>query len=398
MRSYESVCDYLDNAQPSDPVVCHRPFTAARAARWFLERFPGDVLYAVKANPSPLIIQALYDAGIRHFDVSSPAEVELVRSLFSDVRIYCMNPVKHPAHIEAMYFQHGVRDFALDTQLELDKIVTVTGGADDLNLHVRIAVDNSRSRLPLASKYGVPAAEAAGFLVAARLRAHRLGICFHVGSQAMQTAAYTRAIERANRLIRRSGVIIDSLDVGGGFPAAYPGLTPPPMADFVQEIGRAFEASLTGMNCSLLCEPGRALVAESSSLLVNVTLRKGSSLYINDGAYGALFDAAHINFPYPVRAIRDGQLHNSHNQLPFQFYGPTCDSIDFIPGPFVLPADMRAGDYLEIGQLGAYGDAMRTSFNGFGRRQEIVVRDEPMMSLLGVDEDARVAAQLQAGD
>jgi ornithine decarboxylase len=380
MEHFESVCDYLKGARPSDPVICHRPHAAARSAKWFQTNFPGDVLYAVKANSSPVILRSLYEAGISRFDVSSPAEIELL-SGYSDATLYCMNPVKHPEHIRSAYFSFGVRNFALDTLEELEKLSAATNHAKDLNLYVRLSVNNTGARLPLDSKYGVSAKEAPRLLMAARLRSEFLGICFHVGSQSMDPKAFGVAIELANSIIRKSGVILDALDVGGGFPAAYPGLFPPPMASYVREIDRAFNASLTSETCNLLCEPGRSLVAESASLLVNVTLRKGDCLYVNDGAYGTLFDAAHIDFRYPVRAIREGQRVDNYQVVPFHLFGPTCDSIDYMPGPFLLPADIRAGDYIEIGQLGAYGDVMRTNFNGFGKRQEIVVSDEPMLSL-----------------
>lgn len=380
MESFKSVCDHLKNCQPVNPVLCHRPHAATRAARWFLAQFPGDVLYAVKANPAPVILDALYAAGIRHFDVASLAEVERVCH-YPDVRLYCMNTVKHPEHIRRMYFDFGLRDFSLDCRQELDKILAATGGAKDLRLHVRIAVDNSTSCLPLSHKFGAPADEAADLLLFARTHAEELGVSFHVGSQAMNPLAYASAIGRANRLIRKTGVIIDSLDVGGGFPAAYPGLTPAPLGQYVQVIADAFDETLTSYTCRLLCEPGRALVAESASMLVGVTLRKGNWLYLNDGAYGSLFDAAHADFPYPVRAIRGGRELQAEYDTPFSFYGPTCDSIDAIAGPYHLPASMQAGDYIEFGQLGAYGDAMRTDFNGFGDRDEIIVTDEPMLSL-----------------
>ncbi len=184
-------------------------------------------------------------------------------------------------------------------------------------------------------------------------------------------------------MIRSAGVIVESLDVGGGFPAAYPGIVPAPLDEYMRVISAAWENSLTSETCTLYCEPGRALVAESASVLVNVTLRKGAHLYINDGAYGTLFDAAHFGFPYPTRAWRGGHSHTGEAEIGFSLFGPTCDSIDFMPGPFPLPTDMRAGDYIEIGQLGAYGDALRSNFNGFGGRVEIMVDDPPLMSLFG---------------
>lgn len=382
MRRFESAGDYLSSESPRDPVICHRPQAAAIAARWFRNQFPGDVLYAVKANPSPVIVDALYHAGIRHFDVTSPPEIELLRQ-YPGACLYYMNPVKHPAHIRAAYFEHGIRDFALDTEDELDKIVAATGAASDLGLHVRLDVDNSRSRMPLEHKFGVPAELAPGLLVATRLKADRLGVCFHVGSQAMDPHSYARAIDRANRMIRRAGVIVESLDVGGGFPAAYPGIAPASLDEYMRVISAAWENSLTSQTCTLCCEPGRALVAESASVLVHVTLRKGAHLYINDGAYGTLFDAAHFGFPYPARALRGGRVHAGDAEIGFGLFGPTCDSIDYMPGPFPLPADMQAGDYIEIGQLGAYGDALRSNFNGYGSRAEIVVDDPPLISLFG---------------
>jgi len=385
VETFKSVCDHLRSGLPDSPVLCHRPHAATRSARWFLERFPGDVLYAIKANASPLILDALYGAGIRHFDVASLAEIQLVHH-YGDVRLYCMNTAKHPAHIRRMYFEFGVRDFALDCQDELDKILAATNGARDLRLHVRIAVDNRASALPLSHKFGADAEEAGPLMLAARTHSEELGICFHVGSQSMNPLAYASAITRANNLIRKSGVLIDSLDVGGGFPSVYPGMQPRPLEEYIRVIEDAFEETLTSYTCRLLCEPGRALAAESASLLVAVTLRKGHWLYLNDGAYGSLFDAAHVDFKYPVRAVRNGRWLRGTYDTPFSFYGPTCDSIDAIKGPYHLPAGIRAGDYIEFGQMGAYGDGMRTDFNGFGRREQIIVTDEPMMSMFAGDQ------------
>ncbi len=390
MENFESVCDYLKISTPVNPVVCHRPHAAARSARWFLKNFPGDVLYAVKANPSPLILETLYQAGVRHFDIASLRELQLVHH-FPGARFYCMNTVKHPEHIRRMYAEFGVRDFALDCLDELDKILAMTNAARDLRLHVRIAVDNSASELPLDHKFGARPGEVDELLIRARTVAAQLGICFHVGSQSMDPAAYAHAIERANRLISRTGVILDSLDVGGGFPAAYPGLQPPQLDSYVSAISDAFDESLTSETCRLKCEPGRALVAESASMLVNVTLRKQGWLYLNDGAYGSLFDAAHVDFPFPVKAWRQGQPLSLRQMADFRFYGPTCDSMDAIHRPYSLPAAIMAGDYIEFGQLGAYGDTMRTQFNGLGDRDEVVVRDEPMLSLFTAPAGRRLA-------
>ncbi|WP_138379084.1 type III PLP-dependent enzyme [Luteithermobacter gelatinilyticus] len=379
MDYFTSVDGLLAERLPTDPVFCFRPHAARRAAEWFLNHFQGDVLYAVKANPEPVVLEALYAAGIRHFDVASPKELALV-ARFRDARFYNMNPVKHPRHIAESYFEYGVRDFAVDCLDELEKIKRMTGNARDLNIYVRLALANHSSMLPLEHKFGVPMDQAAELLVAARLASAKLGVCFHVGSQTMDPEAYRAAIHQANQAIIQAGVVVDYLDVGGGFPSAYPGMEAPPLEQYMATIHHAFEESMTSENARLLCEPGRALCAEAASLLVSVTLRKDNRLYITEGAYGALFDAAHLRFPFPVRMIRPtGEA--SRRMTAFMFYGPTCDSIDTISGPFLLPEDIGEGDYIEIGMLGAYGKNLRTAFNGFHDGEDVIVGDEPLQSM-----------------
>jgi ornithine decarboxylase len=156
-------------------------------------------------------------------------------------------------------------------------------------------------------------------------------------------------------------------------------MEPPALENYFVVIHEAFEKLPISYSAELWCEPGRALCAEYASVLVRVEKRRGDELYINDGAYGALFDAAHIGWRYPVRLVRDGEP--KVRPLDFSFYGPTCDDLDHMTGPFSLPGDVGPGDYIEVGMLGAYGCAMRTQFNGFGANRAEVVDDEPMASL-----------------
>jgi ornithine decarboxylase len=292
-----------------------------------------------------------------------------------------MHPVKAEEAIEEAYFTHGVRTFSLDTMDELEKIVRATRGATDLNLCVRIRVSSDHSKLSLASKFGVETGEVKDLLMAARQAADALGICFHVGSQAMTPAAYAEAMTRVRAAIVEAAVTVDIVDVGGGFPSSYPGMEPPPLEAYFEVIHKAFESLPISYSAELWCEPGRALCAEYASVLVRVEKRRGDELYINDGAYGALFDAAHIGWRFPVKLVRDEA--SDAKDLAFSFYGPTCDDLDHMAGPFMLPADVQAGDYIEIGMLGAYGCAMRTGFNGFGSDLREIVEDEPMASLYG---------------
>ena len=368
---------------PDEPIILNRPHAAARAARFFVEKFPGKSLYAVKANPSPDLVQILWDNGVTHYDVASIAEVRLVRATLPDATLCFMHPVKAPSAIREAYRQHGVKTFSLDSVEELGKIVDACRDdagepAQDLRLCIRLRVSSEYSELSLASKFGCDLTEAPALLQEARQHADWLGLCFHVGSQAMTPFAYVQALERVRIAIGEASVVIDMIDVGGGFPSVYPGMEPPPLEDYFQIIHQNFYNLPIAYNAELWCEPGRALCAEYSSLIVKVEKRRGDELYINDGAYGALFDAAHVDWKFPVRALEDDLI---KPEMDFAFYGPTCDDADYMQGPFVLPEDIQAGDYIEIGMLGAYGAAMKTDFNGFGAAERIVVQDEPMASL-----------------
>ncbi|MBY0282997.1 MAG: type III PLP-dependent enzyme [Sphingomonas sp.] len=365
--------------RPVQPVTLVRPHAAARAARFFVEKFPGRSMYAVKANPSPDLLKVLWESGITHYDVASIGEVRLVAETLPDATLCFMHPVKAPEAIAEAYHTHGVRVFSLDSLEELTKIMDATDDATDLTLCVRLRVSSEHSKLSLASKFGAAPGETKELLFAARQAADALGICFHVGSQAMTPEAYANAIERVRAAIVEAGVTVDVVDVGGGFPSSYPGMEPPPLERYFATIHRAFESLPISYSAELWAEPGRALCAEYSSLIVRVERRRGDELYINDGAYGALFDAAHLGWQFPVRLLREPD--SNARDMDFSFYGPTCDDMDHMAGPFPLPADTRAGDYIEIGMLGAYGAAMRTGFNGFTNGETVIVDDEPMVSL-----------------
>ena len=360
----------------------------AVAARWFQDKFQGDVFYAVKANPSPWVIETLVKSGVNSFDVASVPEIDLVARFAPGARMAFMHPVKSRKAIAEAYHRYGVKTFSFDTHEELHKILEATDGANDLTLIVRLAVTAEGASYSLSGKFGVDPHEAPSLLIAARRATQgKMGVSFHVGSQCMRPTAYQAAMAQANRAIVRAGVMVDIVDVGGGFPSVYPGMVPPDMADYADSIHRGFADMSVHEGAELWCEPGRALVAEASSILTKVELRKGDALYLNDGSYGSLFDAAHVKWPFPVKLYRgEGEeAHEVEGPLkPFRFYGPTCDSLDHMPGPFWLPEDIREGDYVEIGMLGAYGVAMNTRFNGFGDAETAIVGDAPMASMFGL--------------
>jgi ornithine decarboxylase len=369
--------------RPEAPVYCVRPRTLRQTAARFVRGFYGDVLYAVKCNPEPAVLRALWQGGVRHFDCASPGEIHLVRELFPTAHIHYMHPIKAPAAIHTAHARFRVMDFSLDSLEELDKIVAETGGAQDVGAYVRLALPKGDALYDLSGKFGAPPALAVEILRRARPQVRRLGICFHVGSQCMDPAAYERGLEISGEVIAAAGVRVDGIDVGGGFPVSYPDVTPPPLGRFFAAIERGFRALGLPKEATLWCEPGRALAAPGASLVIRVEARRGEILHVNDGVYGCLSDAGVPRWRFPVRLIRPEGEAPSRELAPFSFYGPTCDSADFMNGPFMLPADVQAGDWIEVGQTGAYGACLRTGFNGFDRMLVTEVADRPLLETPG---------------
>jgi ornithine decarboxylase len=388
MDSVLSTLELVRRHAPEDPVAIARPQQVGVAARYFLDRFPGQIFYAVKANPAPWALDALWEAGVRAFDVASDAEVRLIAERFPEAKMAFMHPVKSRGAIRRAYANYGVKTFAIDTIDELEKVLEETGQAKDLHLVVRLAAPSDYAQHKLDKKFGAEGDEAVELMRAVRAKADEMGVSFHVGSQCMRPEAYRVAMEMAGDLIRRAGVFVDIVDVGGGFPSIYEDGAPPPLAEYMAVIKQAFEDMPVLENAELWAEPGRSLVAEGGSHLVKVELRKGDTLYVNDGSYGALFDAAHCGVKFPVRLVR-GEGEASETLRAFDLYGPTCDSIDHMKGPFLLPEDIREGDYIEIGMTGAYGAALATSFNGFGQAETVVAHDAPMATMYA-EQPARV--------
>ncbi|OYQ37635.1 decarboxylase [Niveispirillum lacus] len=381
-----SVDQMVVRLEPAEPMHCIRPATLRATAGRFIDLFGkatggmGDVLYAVKCNPDPAFLRALYNGGIRHFDCASPAEIRVVRQMFADAQIHYMHPVKNRAAIAKAYNDYAVRDFSLDSVEELEKILAVTSNAPDLGLFIRLAMPKGKAAYDLSGKFGAQFDEAVTLLRRARTVGGRVGLCFHVGSQMLEPAAYGRALALAGQVMEAAGVAIDVLDVGGGFPVAYPDMDPPDLTLYMDEIAKGIAALNLPSSTRIWCEPGRALVAASGSVVVQVERRRGTDeLFINDGVYGSLSDAGVPGFLFPCRLIRrsDAPL------APFSFWGPTCDSADRMKGPFLLPADVQEGDWIEIGQLGAYGATLRTEFNGFDQAHLVEVADGPLLETAG---------------
>ena len=380
MQKFKSVDELINQLKPTEPVYCIRRNSIRLASKFFQNKFPGKILYAVKTNPHPVVLQTLLDSGIKHYDVASIKEIETIKNLNPEVECSYMHTVKSREDIKEAYFKYNIKTFALDTKDELIKIIESTNNAKDLRLFVRVSVSNEHAEIDLSKKFGAITSEAAGLLRLGKQYAYKLGLSFHVGSQCMHPISYAKGISEIGNIIKRTKIVPDIINVGGGFPTIYPDLVPQSMQSYFDEISKGLKNLKLQKLPEIICEPGRSLVAESGSTIVRVNLRKKQKLYINDGTYGTLFDAGTPNIVYPSRVIKNGRV-ISKKLTSFDFYGPTCDSMDYMKGPFILPNNIKENDYIELGQLGAYGLTFRTQFNGFYSDQIFEVEDDPIMTM-----------------
>ena len=388
MQKFNSVDELVNTIRPVDPIYCIRPNSIKLACSWFKSNFPGKILYAVKTNPNEKVIKHIGECGINRFDIASINEIKLIKKIFPKAHAYYMNTVKSRENIKDAYFNYNIRDFALDTKEEFQKIIEATNNAKDLTLYIRVSVSNEHAEIDLSQKFGALPNEALGLLRLAKAHAAKVGLSFHVGSQCMHQISYAKGIRELGNIIKKTKIIPDFINVGGGFPSIYPDLNPQPLENYLSEIKKTFSNLKLESNPELMCEPGRALVAESGSTIVRIVLRKKQKLYINDGTYGSLFDAGVPNFILPTRMISNGRI-TSKKLTSYSLYGPTCDSIDYMKGPFVLPNNLKEGDYIEVGQLGAYSLTFRTKFNGFYSDKIFEVKDKPIMSMYEKDSSSR---------
>ncbi len=384
MQKFTSVENLVNQLKPDKPVYCIRKKSILSASKFFQKKFPGRILYAVKTNPHSEVIKTLVKSGISEFDVASISEIKSVRKFSQSAKCSFMHTVKSREDVQEAYFKYGVKTFALDTKEELIKIIESTKNAKDLEIFVRVAVSNEHAEIDLSKKFGAMNNEASGLLRLAKQYANKIGLSFHVGSQCMHPISYTKGIAEIGNIIKKTKIVPDYINVGGGFPTIYPDLIPQSLDNYFQEIKMSLHNLKLNNLPEIICEPGRALVAESGSTIVRVNLRKKQKLYINDGTYGTLFDAGTPNIVFPSKLIKESSNKIISKKLTaFDFYGPTCDSMDYMKGPFVLPNNIKENDYIELGQLGAYGLTFRTEFNGFFSDEIYEVEDNPIISLYG---------------
>ncbi len=380
MQKFKSVDELVNQLKPTEPVYCIRRDSINIASKFFQNKFPGKILYAVKTNPHPLVLKTIVESGINDFDIASIKEVEAIRSVSPDAKCSYMHTVKSKESINEAYFKYNIKTFSIDTKDELIKILNSTNQAKDLELFVRVAVSNEHAEIDLSKKFGAQTSEAIGLYRLTKQYAKKIGLSFHVGSQCMHPISYSKGINEIKYIIKKTKIVPDVINIGGGFPTIYPDLVPQSLDSYFEEIKNSLNKLKLEKKPEIICEPGRAIVAESGSTVVRVNLRKKQKLYINDGTYGTLFDAGVPNIVYPSRIITSGRI-ISKKLTSFDFYGPTCDSMDYMKGPFILPNNIKEGDYIELGQLGAYGLTFRTQFNGYYSDSVYEVCDDPIMTM-----------------
>ena len=360
---FSNVAEMLAKLRPVDPVYCVYPHVYRETAEQFLSGFPGRVLYAIKANNDPKVLRALFAAGIQHVDCASLQEIMDVREVSESAVCYFMNPVRLRGAARSAQQDFGVKHFVVDHAAGLELLLGEIDPAGTV-IFVRLAVHHDSAMVDLSRKFGATAEETRALLQAVADCGAEPALAFNVGSNVMSPDAYVHAIETAIDLLEHMPFKLRLIDIGGGYAKSYPGFDAPRIDDYFAAIIKAAKFSLAERG-ELMAEPGRALAAPGLSAVVEVLLRKEDRLFINDGLYGAFWDlgyGAHDRFA--ARAYHDAKPLNGDEQ-PFHLLGPTCDSGDHLPGLVNLPSDIRVGDYIEFGSIGAYSLSGRTDFNGF---------------------------------
>jgi ornithine decarboxylase len=363
--------------RPDRPVYGFRPSVLTQDTRAFLDAFRGQTAYAVKTNGEDMVLKTISEAGVKAFDVASPAEFAAARLADPAAAQFYMHPVKAQSDIRLALETYGIRHMAVDHEDEIAKILRIVRAMDldpaDITLFVRIAT-KGHAAYELSKKFGAAAKHAVELVERIDRIGFRCGIAFHVGSQVEDLSTYERALASAAWVRGRAAADIAALDIGGGFPARYghdPKRKAPPPVPAVGELVRDIQTEIDEWGLDdlpLIAEPGRVIVARSLSVIVRVLLKKGQRIYINDGIWSSLSDAWTGKMTLPARLIPDPARRRrgaSTKLTPFRVCGATCDSVDILSRPFWLPEHVDTGDWIEIGHIGAYSLSLRTRFNGF---------------------------------
>lgn len=374
-RAFDNTAELIAAEEPDYPSFLFSERLLRTAAKTFASGFDGLVTYAVKANPSDHIIAILADEGLKAFDVASVNEMELVRRHAPNAALHYNNPIRSKREISMAWNTYKVRSYSIDNAAELEQIASIVQPSTDVEITVRFKAGKARKSYDFGTKFGIDEPGAVALVKQAADMGYTPSLCFHVGSQCEDVYAYDRHVAAAGRIATKAGITLKRLNVGGGFPATYPSSSAPPLARYFDVIRKAVAKTFGDTPPELIVEPGRAMVTPCTSLLLRVKhQRSGRSVYLNDGAYGALMEVKFMPIVPPVRVWRGDEVQHGPTS-PFTIFGPTCDSYDSLPQLFDLPTDIAEDDWIEFGLMGAYTQASVTAFNGFSDRLQFSVDD-----------------------
>lgn len=362
--------DYLRAVGPNDPVLFMSPAILQAQAKRFIKGFPGLVTYAVKSNPEEAVVTNLAAAGITGFDVASPEEIALIRRLVPDAVLHYNNPVR-ARHEIVFAVGRDVASYSVDSLSELDKLfaqvpVTRANGAT-VEITARYKLPVAGAAYDFGAKFGATEAATAEILRRVAARGYIPSLTFHPGTQCTDPQAWDAYIRAGGRIAAAAGVRVHRLNVGGGFPSHRVNAVTPSLDAIFSLIGRVTHEVFGDDAPALVCEPGRGMVGDSFALLARVKgLRDDNHVFLNDGVYGAFAE-----FPLMGTMDRitvwspDGDRRTGAIRRRVVF-GPTCDSVDRLPGEVALPGDIAEGDFILVQGMGAYSTVTNTRFNGFG--------------------------------
>jgi ornithine decarboxylase len=362
---WTSPAEYLRKVGAEAPVLFFAPHVLQATARRFVAGFPGRVTYAVKANPDEEVIANLAAAGIDGFDVASPDEIALIRRLVPGAALHYNNPVRSRREIAAGVAA-GVVSWSVDSASELDKLAEQVPARGN-EVAVRFKLPVKGARYDFGAKFGAEPERAADLLRRVAALDHAPALTFHPGTQCTDPQAWATYVHAAADIARTAGVRLARLNVGGGFPSQRGSEAAPEPEMIFAAIAAAVADAFGEVAPGLVCEPGRAMVAEAFTLAVEVkALRDDAHVFLNDGIYGALSEAPLMGAPGRIE-VRDahGRPRRGAPRARVVF-GPTCDSVDRLPGTLDLPGDLAEGDIILFSGMGAYSTVTNTRFNGFG--------------------------------
>jgi ornithine decarboxylase len=339
--------EYLKLEQPENPILFFAPSVLQSMAQRFLEGFPGLVTYAVKSNPGEEVVENLVAAGVQGFDCASIFEIDLIRRLAPDAAIHYNNPVRSRTEIR-LAVERDIKSWSVDSKSELAKLIEMVPSAD-CEISVRFKLPVAGAAYNFGAKFGATEDVAVELLKTVAAAGFVASITFHPGTQCTDPAAWASYIRAAAVIARRAGVQIRRLNVGGGFPShRAKGILPQLEATF-ETIDRVATEAFGASRPALICEPGRGLCGDAFLLAARVkALRDGTHVFLNDGVYGSLFELGQIGIIDRIEVIDSEGKPRKGRAKGRICFGPTCDSVDRLPGDVPFPSDIAEGDFVVV--------------------------------------------------